>query len=41
MVFWGTRCFVIGENLRKQAPSNNFSAAYSRKRKSDSRFMKP
>ena len=33
-VLGASNCFVIGENLRKQALSNNFNAAHSRKRKS-------
>ena len=39
--FGVSNCFVIGENLRKQAQSENFNAAHSRKRKSNSRFLKP
>ena len=40
-LIWGIRCFVIGENLRKQALLRKFNAAHLRKRKSNSRFMKP
>ena len=39
--FGASNCFVIGEKLRNQALSKNFNTAQSRKRKSNSRFMKP
>ena len=38
--FGASNCFVIGENLRKQALLKKFTAAHLRKRKSNSRFMK-
>ena len=42
MVDLGLRiCFVIGENLRKQALPKNLNAVYSRKTKPNSRFMRP
>ena len=42
--FWcfeGSNCFVIDENLRQQALLKNFNATHSRKRRSNSRYMKP
>ena len=39
--FGASNCFVIEENLRKRALLKNFNAAHSRKRKANSRFMKP
>ena len=34
-----SKCFVIGENLRKQALSKNFIAAHSQNRKSNSSLL--
>ena len=39
--FGASNCFIIGENLRKQALLKKFNAAHSRKRESSSGFMKP
>ena len=40
--YFGTsNCFVIGEYLRKQALLKKFNATYLRKRKSNSRSIKP
>ena len=45
MVSWASNCFVIGENLRKQALSKNFNAAFWRNSKNfnvaNSGLMKP
>ena len=38
--FETSNCFVIGENLTKQALSKNFNATHPRERKPNSRFMK-
>ena len=39
--FGASNYFVIGQNLRKQALPKKFNNAHLRKRKSNSRFMKP